>query len=300
MKKQLIILVLIFTALNMSAQIKTVKIEKITLPESVSAYQAKFSQDGNTIYFSNSSYDGIWKYSLAEKNLTAITKDRFSGFSYDLDQSGSKITYRRSLLENGERVQEIVEKNIIDNTVIVLDRSNTLTTPIYYSGKVIYSKNRAALNITPNGNEIKILGVEDTKIALLVNGKKEILDPVPGGSYIWPSLSPDGKMIVAYEMSKGTFICSIDGKIIATLGRKNAPSFTKDSKWIVYMNDKDDGHNIITSDIYAVSADGKQTVRLTDEAGIIELNPVCSSTQNKIVFTSLNGEIFVLSYEETK
>ncbi len=302
MKKLSLLLVLLFTAFNLDAQIKVVKIEKAGLPESITGYQLKFAPDGKSIYFSNSNYDGIWRYSITDRKITEITKDRFSGYSFDFDESGTRVTYRRSLVGNGKRIQEIVEKNIIGNTVTVIDRGEDLSTPLYSGGNIVYSKNRALLNLNSyvKNDEIKIIGIENTKISILKNGKKELLDPVPGGSYIWPSLSPDGKMIVAYEMSKGTFVCSADGKIISFLGRKDAPSFTKDGKWIVYMNDKDDGNNIITSDIYCTSIDGKQTVRLTNSADVIELNPVCSAKENKIAFSSLNGDIFILSYEESK
>jgi len=299
MKKTIVILMLVFAALGIDAQIRTTKIEKLHLPESISAYQVKFFGPGGILYFSNSSYDGIWTISQ-KGEVKTVTTDPFSGFSYDINEDNSKIVYRRSIPESGLRTQEIVEKNLITGNSMTLEKGSSISIPVYYSGRAVYTKNRAALNINNSANETKVLGIEDTKIILLVNGKKEVFDPLPGGSYIWPTLSPDGKMIAAYEMSKGTFVATLDGKIISMLGRKNSPTFTRDGKWIVYMNDKDNGHEIINSDIYAVSIDGKQTVRLTDAADMIELNPACSPSENKIAFTTLKGELFILSYEESR
>ena len=302
MKKTVILFITLFTALALQAQIKVVSIEKVKLPDAVNSYQAKFSPDGKSVFFSNSNYEGIWKYSIAEKTVTVITEDKFSGYGFDLNETGTKIVYRRSTYNVGSRLQEIIEKNISDNSAVIIEKGETISTPLYSSGKIVYSKNRAALNISSldQQNEIKILGIENTKIAILKNGKKEFLDPLEGGSYIWPSLSPDGTTIVAHEMSKGTFLCTPEGKVITMLGKRNSPSFTKDGKWIVYMKDKDDGYRIITSDIYCVSIDGKQTIQLTNTDDQIELNPVCSTKENKIVFTSLGGDLFILSFEEAK
>jgi Tol biopolymer transport system component len=302
MKKIVILFITLLASLSLQAQLKVVSIEKVKLPEAVKSYQTKFSPDGKSVFFSNSNFDGIWKYSLTEKAVTVVTEDKFSGFGFDLDETGTKIVYRRSTFNRGNRIQEIIEKNISANSSVTIEKGENLSTPLYSAGKIVYSKNRATLNLSSpdQTNEIKILGIENTKIAILRNGKKELLDPIAGGSYIWPSLSPDGKTIVAHEMSKGTFICTTEGKIVTMLGKRNAPSFTNDGKWIVYMKDKDDGYQIITSDIYCVSIDGKQTIKLTNTDDQIELNPVCSTKENKVAFTSLDGDLFILNFEESK
>lgn len=299
MKKIIILSFLILSYIHLYSQIKVTKIEKIELPNTIRAFQMKFSPDGSLIYFTNIYYDGIWKYDIKNKKVDQITNDKFSGYDYAIDDS--KIFYRRTIINGTNRYQEIVEKDLSTNQIKVIDSGEELTTPFLISGKILYTKNRTKLNIEPpQTKEIKILGIENTKIIILKDGKKEIFDPLSNGSYIWPSISLDGKLIVAYEMTKGTFICTPEGHIVSMLGRKNAPSFTRDGKWIVYMKDKDDGHNIITSDIYITSIDGSKNIQLTNDPDIIELNPICSPIENKILFSSLNGELYLLTYEETK
>jgi Tol biopolymer transport system component len=314
MKKVFVFLLVLFTTNLIFSQIKVVNIEKVNLPEKVYPYQAKFSPDGKYLYFSNNSYSGIWRYNIAEKTTQEITNDNFSGFGFDINQAGDKIAYRRTI-NNGtlNRRQEIVEKNLVDNSTTILQLAQNLSTPIYYNEKIINSKNADDISNIKTDNEakvlgdeakvladeVKILGIENTKIAIIKNGKKEILDPLGKGSYIWPSLSPDGKTIVAVDMTQGAFLCTIDGKVTQILGRGNAPSFTHDGKWIVYMLDKDDGHRIISSDIYAVSVDGQTTIQLTNDANI-NLNPVCSVNENKVVFSTSDGNLFILNYEDIK
>lgn len=293
-----IFLILSFTFTSLS-QIRVISIDRIDLSKSTPAFQAKFAPDGSTLYFTNINYGGIWKLSLEDKTPILITKDKFSGFDYAIGDS--TIIYRRSLYNGVNRYQELVEVNLNTNKSSIIETAEELSTPFLLAGKILYTKNRGNLNIEPpTTNETKVLGIENTKIIILKDGKKETFDPITNGSYIWPSISPDGKLLLAYEMSKGTFICTLEGKIISFLGRKNSPCFTKDGKWVVYMNDKDDGYNIISSDIYCTSIDGKQNIQLTNDNNVIELNPVCSPTENKIVFSSLEGDLYILTYEEMK
>jgi len=293
-----ILLILSFTFTSFT-QIKVIDIERINLSKTTPAFQAKFSPDGSSLFFTNINYDGIWKLSLKDKTPILITNDKFSGFDYAIGDS--TVIYRRSLYNGVNRHQEIIEVNLNNNKSSIIETAEELSTPFLLSGKILYTKNRGKLNIEPpKTKDIKLLGIENTKIIILKDGKKEIFDPITNGNYIWPSVSPDGKLLLAYEMSKGTFICTLEGEIISFLGRKNSPCFTKDGKWIVYMNDKDDGYNIISSDIYCTSIDGKQNIQLTNDKNVIELNPICSPTENKIVFSSLEGDLYILTYEEMK
>ena len=300
MKKVFIFLFVIFTTNLVFSQIKVVSIEKVNLPEKVYSYQAKFSSDGKHLYFSNSFYAGIWRYNINEKTTEEITNDNFSGFGFDVNPAGDKIAYRRTINSGLTRKQEIVEKNLIDNSTNVIETAQNISTPVYYGEKIISSKSVADLpGIHAVEDNVKLLGIENTKIVIIKNGKKEILDPFGNGSYIWPSLSPDGKTILAVDIAQGAFLCTTDGTVIQILGKRNAPSFTHDGKWIIYMFDKDDGHRIISSDIYAVSVDGKTTLQLTNDTNI-NLNPVCSASENKVAFSTLDGDLYILSYEEAR
>jgi Tol biopolymer transport system component len=143
-----------------------------------------------------------------------------------------------------------------------------------------------------------VLGVEDTKIVLIRNGAKTLFDPLGNGSYIWPSLSPDRTRVLAYEMAHGAFVCDLQGSAVVQLGKRDAPVWTRDGRWIVYMEDKDDGQRVVSSDLFCISADGKRTAQLTNTAGRMEMHPQCSPTGDKIVCSTMDGEIYVLSYKE--
>ncbi|MBL7067648.1 MAG: PD40 domain-containing protein, partial [Candidatus Marinimicrobia bacterium] len=93
----------------------------------------------------------------------------------------------------------------------------------------------------------------------------------------------------------GTFITDLEGKIQAQLGIANAPKWSPDGKWIVYMVDEDDGHVITASDIWAVSADGKTRIQLTKTSEIHEMYPAWSPLMDKIVFDTNSGKIIIMN-----
>jgi Tol biopolymer transport system component len=289
----------VFSSAN--AQLRTSAIEKLPLEPSHQWNQPQFSPDGKYIYFTTLDFNGIWEYSLELKNSRAITTDAQSGFGFAISKDGKRISYRRSMNDERtrERLQELVLLDLATGASTIAASGNEVSTPKFVENEVAYTVGRKfAMPSRATSVESIILGIENTKIALSRNGKKVLLDPLSNGSYVWPSLSPDGQKILAYDMTKGTFVCDVNGTNVLLLGRLDAPIWTRDGKWIIYMDDKDDGHNINSSDIWAISADGKQKVQLTATDQVLEMYPSCSPAENKIACSSLGGELYVISYTE--
>jgi Tol biopolymer transport system component len=190
--------------------------------------------------------------------------------------------------------------NLARRSSSVLASGAEVSAPSFVENAPVYSTKlkKESLPKTNSISNVSVLGIENTKIILNVNGSRMTLDPLGNGSYVWPALSPDKRQLAAYEMDRGAFVCDLRGTVISRLGRRDAPSWTRSGKWIVYMEDKDDGHKLLSSDIFAVSADGKTTMQLTSTSGVFELYPQCSPTENKIVCNTANGNIVILSYEE--
>jgi Tol biopolymer transport system component len=297
-----IILFLLFAAAVSSAQLKVASIEKLSLPSGQEWSSPVFSPDGKAVYFTNTAYDGIWKYTRSDNSVTALTLDPKSGYGFSVSSDGSQIAYRRTTYDGQthERFQEAVVMNLATLSTRVAASGSDVTVPAFIGNDIMYSvqgttqlpklAKSAAL-------DVELLGIENTKIALVKNGAKVLLDPAGNGSYIWPVLSPDKQKIVAYDMEHGTLICDLNGTVLARLGRRDGAVWTRDGKWLVYMNDKDDGRQFLGSEICAVSADGTQSVALTSTSGVLEMNPSCSPVENKIVCNG-NGAIYVISYEE--
>lgn len=284
------------------AQIKTVSIEQLQLPKTETWSHPVFSPSGREIFVTNAEYNGIWEYSLETKLLKVITRDRRSGYNFSISPDGKKIAYRRTLLEGDHRtrVQESVELDLGSSSETSLQRGNSVSTPVYADRQILtIEKLNTKGTSNVHSSTPHIVGIEDTKIILVLNGEKKIFDPL-NGQYIWPALSPLKDKIVAVEMDNGAFICTLDGIGLIKLGKINAPQWEKSGEWIIGMDDRDDGHSVVSSDIIAKSIDGATTVNLTSSITEIAMYPSCSSMENKIVFNTYDGKVFVLTYEEVK
>jgi Tol biopolymer transport system component len=99
-------------------------------------------------------------------------------------------------------------------------------------------------------------------------------------------------------MERGTVVADADGTNPVRLGKRNAAVWTRDGRWLVYMDDKVDGHAITGSEVAYVSPDGKISARLTSTRRRTEMYPQCSPTADRIVCSTLEGEILVLTYAE--
>ncbi|MGA3244312.1 MAG: hypothetical protein ABSE41_06835 [Bacteroidota bacterium] len=297
-----LLLLTIMCASGAQAQISIKRTEKLALSRSQAWSHPQFSPTGGLIYFTNLDGNGIWEYSPKTRSVRQITSDPKSGLAFNLSNDGKRIIYRRTTYINSGRTrkQDVVLMNLAKRSASQLASGSDLPIPSFSENVPVYSAKAKieGLPKTASVNNVAILGIEDTKIALNVNGAKTLLDPFGNGSYVWPVLSPDKQQIVAYEADRGAFVCDLRGTIVSRLGRRDAPSWTRSGRWIVYMNDKDDGHKLLSSDIFAVSPDGKNVVQLTSTAGVMELNPQCSPTENKIVCNSADGAIIILEYEE--
>ncbi|MCK4295874.1 MAG: PD40 domain-containing protein, partial [Candidatus Marinimicrobia bacterium] len=114
------------------------------------------------------------------------------------------------------------------------------------------------------------------------------------GQYIWLSISPDKSKLLFTLAGRGTFITDLNGNALIELGYANAPMWSPDGNWVVYMVDEDDGYRITASDIYAVSSDGKEKVQLTNTQNTIEMHPNWSPSMDKIVFDTIEGNIMLI------
>jgi Tol biopolymer transport system component len=300
-----IMLLLLIAASAASAQLKVTAIEKLALPSDQEWSSPVFSPDGKAVYFTNASYDGIWKYTRSDNSVTELTLDAKSGLGFTISPDGSQLAYRRTTYDaqTHERLQDAVVMNLATLATRVAASGSDVTVPAFTGADIMYTVQGAThLPVKlakTSAVSAGLLGIENKKIALVKDGVKVLLDPAGNGNYIWPVLSPDGQKIAAYEMDHGTFVCDLNGTVLANYGRRDGAVWTRDGNWLVYMNDRDDGNKILGSEICAISADGTQTVQLTATSGVTEMNPSCSPVENKIVCSG-DGAIYVISYEEAK
>ena len=290
-------------SLSGAGQIHITSTQALPLPAEQFWTAPGWAPDGQAFLVTSSHYRGLWRYDLRKGSLTQITDDAGAGFGWAVSANGSLVAYRKTVAgpRPGDRTQEIVRVDLGTGSAARMTGGISVDNPVFSGDALLVNDSRQGYvvlgNEEPAAGTVALLGVENTKIALLRNGRKILLDPFGDGSYIWPSLSPDGKRLLAYDMVRGAFVCDLQGNILARLGRLDAPVWTRSGAWIISMRERNDGHVITGSDLYATSPDGTRKIRLTDTP-VIELAPSCSPVDNRILCSTADGSLLMLTYEE--
>jgi Tol biopolymer transport system component len=294
---------LVVVATGVHAQLAVTRTSFLPLDTTKEWNAPRFSPDGQRIFLTDTDYRGIYEYSLATRHLRCITSDLQAGFGFAVAPEGRHIAYRRSVTDakGHEARQELVLHDLVTDSSVTVLSGDDVPLPGFSAGGALY----AGGDVVRSGPSrigaagVAIVGIGNGKIILTRSGERTVFDPYGNGDYIWPSISPDTTRILAYEIGRGTFVCTMTGKILAELGRLNAPMWTRDGRWIVYMEDKDNGDQLIASDLYCIRPDGTGKKRLTETRHTLELYPRCSPTADLIVCCTDGGKILLLEYGES-
>ncbi len=302
MKKTFLCLALALPMLAMAQILEVGSIEKVNVPANMDSRVAGVSPDGSYILLTTVSTQGLQKFDLSTKELTVISKAPHAGFDVRISADGNQVLYRelevgadkccrtRLMQSNmqSKKVETVVPLTrelggykIVGNTVLALDkkqlRKKSLTGGTYTQ------------EVSP------IVSIQDRQLVVTRGSETKVLSPNgTDKSYIWPSISPDGKKVCYYVTAEGCYVANIDGSNPQFIARD-----LRDAKWynnnvLVGMDDKDDGHVFTESTIVAYTLNGKKQV-LTDKTRHVAMYPFMSADGKKIAYSTVNGEVFVIN-----
>lgn len=288
-----------FVAVTIFAQnVSVIKVDKITSADDGKFFYPKYIKE-NLIAFSSQNYQGIW-IKENEKRIKQINNYFGSGYDFVFSSADNSFLFRKNDYINGRKYSTLIsydlssgnENIIIENQRnLVIPNSSTNSAKFYLlqnkliNASNVLSKNSSELAVLANSNGIHVYS----------NSSEKILKPFGEGNYIWASLSPDQEKILFNYPGKGTYVCDLNGKILFNVGYANYPSWSRDGNWILFMRDIDDGHEIISSDIYLKKYLDDEEINLTNTKDIIELFPSSSSFQDEVLFNTSDGEIYKLT-----
>ena len=259
-----------------SAQVFEVgQLTKLNTPTDTDVKVAGVSADGSYVLITSGSNQGLRRYDVATGLTTTITTAAGAGYNVQISNDGQELVYRETSFDNkGLRKNNIVRHNLVS------------------AKKATIAKGQRDMTAMVNTGVTTSVTIQDRLIALQKNGKTIIL--APNGkhlSYIWPSISPDGKKICYYVCGNGCWVANIDGSNARYIGHGVQAAKWYDNNTLVAMDAEDDGHFTTASAIVAYTLDGKKQV-LTN-GSMIAMYPHVAN--NLIVFSTLDGETFMLN-----
>ena len=264
----------------------------------------QMNRQGGKVFFSTPNYVGLYEYDLAQGRLSVLNTEMGAGYHYSINSEGTEGVYRTYEISNGRRYFSLIKQDFKSLKKTVLEKSQRDLTPAAYVNEqtIAYAKNNAlqarqlkpSLNKSGSPAEPLFVCIENKKIALFDDKGKKVLEPRGTGSYIWPEISPDGQKLLFKKPGDGCYVSDLQGNVLSSLGNINAPHWSPDGKWVVYMDDRDDGYRLLASEIHIKNIETKEDIQLTDSKERIEIYPQWGADINTIVFATAKGQIYLM------
>lgn len=274
---------------------------ELTTNSKTAKFYPVFSQLGDKLLFTGDAYIGLYMYDFNTKQFTNISSDAGTGYEPIFDMNDSKIFYRKISFINGRRFDAIESFDLIKKQKqLMLTPQRDLKKPkSYQNGFLVYANKRLLKSTVgkSTNTDINYITTEDLKIVLFNNSIRYDLNPLKMdvSRYLWVNLSPNAKMILFTAAGKGTFICDLTGKIIANMEFLNAPIWYDDN-FIIGMQDKDDGHRLVSSKIIMISIINKSKFEIS-LPNQIAMYPASSFKSRKIAYNTQDGKIYIAEIE---
>jgi len=294
---------LIFSATGFGQQIKVLETVAITT-ENRDFTSPQFSPDGSKILFTQSGFRGLWLYDLSDKSIIQLNDHTGAGYEPVFTKDGRQVIFRVDEYIKKRRYSALAIQAIGDEKTQYLTEKMRHLSPaiLLNSNRLVYRVNEDVKSVRLNNDKSIKTHIADEIYGYIDNGKIIIQNygirkeriPIENRDYIWFSLSPNKSEFIFTVVGGSTFISDINGNILTELGKANAPQWSPDGKWILYMVDEDDGHVITASDIWVYNLERKTKVQLTKTNDIHEMYPAWSPKMDKIVCALNSGNIALI------
>lgn len=245
-------------------------------------------------------YKGLKMLDLKTGNLATISEASGAGYAPLFTEDGSRVVFVEQEFRENLRVSRLVSHSLTKGeTTELRPFSRDLPQPVLAGSEVFCVEEGQLKSATPGGEEsvfpdAAAVVIEEQQLVLYHKGERKVLEPFTSESYIWPSLSPDGRKILAYAMGKGSFVCDLNGEILFTAGTLEAPVWAG-NHLVAGMVTSDDGHKVTRSEVVVLRMETGE-VETISPAGIIALFPAVSVAAGRIAWHTPEGEVFVQKY----
>jgi Tol biopolymer transport system component len=293
---------LLFVSYIVHAQEIKVKRTRQLKPDGNGEYAVSgISPDEKQLLVTRPNSKGLYLIDIKNGKTRTVTDLAGAGYEPVFSPDGRYICFKSDEYSDKKRVSSIHKLDLVTGDTITIERKGRNVSRLVATGNnLVYladghrqTKGFQDNNLKSAGNETYVL-LEDLVPVLYINGERRILQPGGEGSYIWVSLSPDKTKMLYYLTGKGAYVCDLDGKLLASPGKINAPKWLN-NQIIVGMDDKDDGDKVISSELVAFSLKTGKSIQLTSTGERNEMFPYPFPDGKRIAFRTSKGELFIMN-----
>jgi Tol biopolymer transport system component len=270
------------------------KQEAIATSSAGGYFHPVFSPTSDYLVCTDINYKGLQKISLTDGKIQKLTEANGAGYKVNISDDGLNVLYRNVQLKQNRKYTALNMLNLSNGkSTELIAPTREAFTPAFSGNQPFFVKGTKLDRKTVPFADLKpVIQIEDRKMVIYSGNNRRIFTPNgESESYIWPSFSPDGSKIVYTVAGKGTFISTVDGKNVQSLGKLSAPKWLNNNI-VIGMDDKYFGQELISSEIIAVSIDGKTRQTLATDKAIY---PAPSSDARKVAFSNNEGQLFILN-----
>lgn len=221
-------LALSMTLLGSAQLVEVASVDRVALPAGIAGDMATISPDGSYAVLGVAGGSGLYTVDLASGKATLLTTNgNPSGVTISPD--GANVIFRTTTIGNNHlRYTGLNCVNVAtgaENVIVKPSRNLAAGVAVSASGVTAIEGNRARTR-SFSGTQVAAMPVASINyghLDITVGGRTTTIDPQGRGSYLWPSISPDGTKVVYTLSGAGAFVCNLDGSDVRPLGRLHAP-----------------------------------------------------------------------------
>ena len=272
--------------LRPAAEWRLEKAEALTISNGFAA--PAWSPDGGALAFI--SEQGTFHYSLADKSLRELSRTR-AGYKFFWTEDGAALAYRAHTPEKPLRIETL---DVATGRLKILAEAADLGLPQETGTGALQFRDGAETRLLDAHTGAQLAPqtatrpyVYQLRDDIYLNERKLTKGD---GQYFLPQLSPDGQKVIYQELARGLYVTDLTSGVTTNLGKGNDPTWSPDSKFVVFSVTADNGHNITAAELYLADLSGRRQ-RLTKTKELIEMNPAWSPDSKFIAFDA-NGAIY--------